>query len=332
MTEITKLPSNGDIASWTDAEKAIVEAAGLVFTHTYGDRKGQREPAPRPVVEQFLSLARRSGLDPLAGQIYCIGRLSQGRVDWSIQTGIDGFRLVAERSGKYAGQDGAEWMTSKGEWVEAFIPSLHGANPLAARVKVYRSDWPRPAVGVAEWGAYAQTKANGELNSMWTRQGAGQLAKCAEALAIRKAFPQDLSGLYTTDEIDGRIEVMSAPPSGRDWVAEIEACTTHEEIEDVLDQADDAGELTTAIRAAALTSHGNLRRDPVGDVEAADDEEAAVEDEAEIARLRAKLASPPAGTPDESAGSAELAEDESEYERVVREAFDAAVAAGEVQP
>lgn len=258
--EITQLPSNGDTATWSDSEKAIVEAAGLVFTHTYGDRQGQREPAPRPVVEQFLSLARRSGLDPLARQIYCIGRLSRGRVEWSIQTGIDGFRLVAEKSQKYAGQDPAEWLTASGEWVEAFVPSLHGPNPLAARVKVYRSDWPRPAVGIAEWGAYAQTKANGELNSMWEKQGAGQLAKCAEALAMRKAFPQDLSGLYTTDEFDGRAVIDAGPVSGRDWIAEISAATTHEAIEDLVDSADDAGELTDRVRTAALARHGNLNR------------------------------------------------------------------------
>ncbi|WP_434315870.1 recombinase RecT [Leifsonia sp. P73] len=260
--EITQLPGNGDVTAWSDAEKAIVEAAGLVFTHTYGDRAGQREPAPRPIVEKFLSLARRSGLDPLAGQIYCIGRLSGGRVEWSVQTGIDGFRLVAERSGKYAGQDPAEWMTANGEWVDAFIPTLHGPHPLAARVKVYRSDWPRPSVGVAEWGAYAQTKKNGELNAMWEKQGPGQLAKCAEALAHRKAFAQDLSGLYTVDEFDARQpEPVAQAESGRDWLAEIDEATTHAEVEGVVDAAKDYGELNDTVRTAALTRHGILSRE-----------------------------------------------------------------------
>lgn len=259
-TDITLLPSNGDVSSWSDAEKAIVEAAGLVFTHTYGAKEGQREPAPRPVVEQFLSLARRSGLDPLARQIYCIGRFSKGRVEWSIQTGIDGFRVTAENSGMYAGQDPAEWMTDKGEWVDAFIPSMHGSHPLAARVKIYRTDWDRPSVGVAEWSAYAQTKANGELNAMWLKQGAGQLAKCAEALAMRKAFPQNLSGLYTGDEMGSQAEIEVASPSRRDWATEIKACTSHEAIEDLVSEADDAGDYSDAIRTAALTRHGMLSR------------------------------------------------------------------------
>jgi phage recombination protein Bet len=260
VAEVTILPANGDVDAWSPAEKAIVEAAGLVFNHTYGERSGQREPAPRPVVERFLSLARRSGLDPLAGQIYCIGRLSHGRVEWSIQTGIDGFRVTAERSKVYDGQDPAEWMTAKGEWVDAFIPSLHGEHPLAARAKVYRKDWPRPSVAVAEWGAYAQTKSNGELNSMWSKQGPGQLAKCAEALAMRKAFPQDLSGLYTSDEMGGQTDVAPAEPSGRDWVAEIRSAQTHPEIEKLSNEATAADEYSDAVRTAALTRHGMLTR------------------------------------------------------------------------
>jgi len=259
MNELTTLPANGDVASWSDAEKAIADAAGLVFTHTYGDRQGQREPAPRAVVEKFLALSRQSGLNPLSNQIWCIGRLSKGRVEWAVQTGIDGFRLVADRSEKYAGQDAAEWMTDKGEWVDAFIPALHGGHPLAARVRVYRDDWDRPAVGVAEWGAYVQTKRDGTPVEMWQKQGAGQLAKCAEALAIRKAFPMDLSGLYTSDEIAAAPEqhVEVAPPS-RDWIAEIEQAGTHDEVEDLLDAADDAGERTDQVRTAALARHGML--------------------------------------------------------------------------
>ncbi|MFJ3029855.1 RecT family recombinase [Curtobacterium sp. NPDC087080] len=258
-TEVTTLPANGDVTTWTPAEKAIADAAGLVFTHTYGDRQGQREPAPRAVVEKFLALSRQSGLNPLSNQIWCIGRLSKGRVEWAVQTGIDGFRLVADRSENYAGQDAAEWMTDSGEWVDAFIPKLHGGHPLAARVRVYRYEWDRPAVGVAEWGAYVQTKRDGTPTEMWAKQGAGQLAKCAEALALRKAFPMDLSGLYTSDEIAAAPEqhIEIAGPS-RDWSAEIAAATTHEEVEDLLDAADDAGERTDAVRTAAMTRHGML--------------------------------------------------------------------------
>lgn len=206
------LPTTSDINAWSDDEKAVIEAAGLVFVHSYGANKGEKILAPRPVVAKFLHTCERTGLDPLARQIYCIGRFGSDGLEWSIQTSIDGFRVIGERSRQYAGQDPAEWLTSSGEWVTAFIKGLHGDHPLAARVKVWRHDWPdRPMTAIATWDEYAQTKRNGDLTAMWAQRGPGQLAKCAEALAFRKAFPQDLSGIYTDEEMDSRsVEVADA--------------------------------------------------------------------------------------------------------------------------
>lgn len=197
------LPSTSDRDAWSADEAATIEAAGLVFVFSYGERKGERILAPRPVVQKFLHTCERTGLDPLARQIYCIGRMGSDGLEWAIQTAIDGFRVIAERSKRYAGQDEAEWLTESGEWVPAFVQALHGAHPLAARVRVYRHDWDRPAVGIATWDEYAQFTRKGDLTAMWGKRGPGQLAKCAEALALRKAFPQDLSGIYTDDEMRG---------------------------------------------------------------------------------------------------------------------------------
>lgn len=210
MTEMVKasgagvvgLPSSTDRQDWSEEESAVIEAAGLVFVHQYGEHRGQKVLAPRPVIAKFRHICERTGLDPLARQIYCIGRFGSDGLEWSVQTGIDGFRVVAERSKLYAGQDDPEWLTESGEWVPAFVKSKHGAHPLAARVRVYRHDWSRPMTGIATWDEYAQTKRNGDLTAMWEQRGPGQLAKCAEALALRKAFPQDLSGLYTDEEMD----------------------------------------------------------------------------------------------------------------------------------
>lgn len=200
-TARSALPATGDPAQWSDQERALVIAAGLVHRVSYGPKEGQVIPAPRAVVEQFLHTARRTRLDPLARQLYCIGRMSNGEVQWSIQTSIDGFRVIAERSGQYAGQGPAEWLTTGGDWVDVFIAELHGQHPLAARATIYRHDFSQPLTAVATWDAYVQTKRNGEPTSMWERMGPLMLAKCAEALALRKAFPQDLSGLYTADEM-----------------------------------------------------------------------------------------------------------------------------------
>lgn len=215
-TALERLPKTSDSSLWTDDEKVVVEAAGLVFKHTYGSREGEKELAPRPIVEKFFHTVARTGLDPLTNQIYCIGRLSGSEVVWSTQTGIDGFRLIAERSQKYAGQDAPEWLTVKGEWVDVFIKDLHGPHPAAARVAVYRHDWTKPAVGIATWDEYCQTKRNGEPTSMWATRGPGQLAKCAEALALRKAFPHDLSGIYSAEEMQQAENIVQedAPRGG----------------------------------------------------------------------------------------------------------------------
>jgi phage recombination protein Bet len=195
---VTTLPTNGDINSWNESEKAIVEASGLVFVDK---QSNQRELAPRSVVEAFLYQCRRTGLDPLSRQIYCIPRKSKGSIQWTTQVSIDGFRVIAEQSGEYAGQGDIEWFTSEREWVDVFIPVSKDDHPLAARASVYRKGFDQPIRAVANWDAYAQTDYNGNVTSMWSKMGALMLGKCAEALALRKAFPQDLSGLYTSDEM-----------------------------------------------------------------------------------------------------------------------------------
>lgn len=158
-------------------------------------------------LQLFGSVCERKGLDPFAGQIHVSKR--GGKL--IIQTGIDGFRLIAERTRNYAGQDPPQWCGPDGQWTDVWVGK---APPVAARVNVYRKDWQRPMTAVALWEEYKQLTRDGSINQMWRTRGASQLAKCAEALALRKAFPQDLSGLYTSDEMgqaDNPIDVQEAP-------------------------------------------------------------------------------------------------------------------------
>lgn len=132
----------------------------------------------------FLHQCQRTGLDPLTRQIYFIKRA--GRM--TIQTSIDGFRLIAERSGSYAGQDVPVWTyNDKGEILNCTV-TVYRFGPAGQRYPA--------GVGVAFYKEYYPNPMNLQKSLAHT-----MISKVAEALALRKAFPQDLSGLYTGDEM-----------------------------------------------------------------------------------------------------------------------------------
>lgn len=138
-------------------------------------------------LQLFLAQCKRTGLDPFSRQIYFIKRGGKG----STQVSIDGFRVIAERSQEMDGQEVA-WCGSDGVWVDVW---LQKEPPAAAKVLVYRKGCAHSFTAIAKFVEY---NAGGP---MWSKMPANQLAKCAEALALRKAFPHQLSGLYTPDEM-----------------------------------------------------------------------------------------------------------------------------------
>lgn len=131
----------------------------------------------------FIGLCKRTGLDPFAKQIYAIRR--KGKM--TIQTGIDGYRLIADRTEKYAGSD------------DAFFDDE--MSPNKATVTVYKIVGGQRCAftASARWAEYYPGDASGQ---MWNKMPCTMLAKCAEALALRKAFPAELSGVYTGEEME----------------------------------------------------------------------------------------------------------------------------------
>lgn len=148
--------------------------------------------------ELFAEVVKKTGLDPFTRQIYAISRGG----GMTIQVGIDGFRLQAQRTGEYTGQIGPQWCGTDGVWRDVWIDSTA---PSAARVGVWRKGFTH-----AVWGIATRAEYNAG-NSMWAKMPANMLAKCAEAQALRKAFPAELSGIYTPDEMEQAERPAPAP-------------------------------------------------------------------------------------------------------------------------
>lgn len=161
----------------------------------------------------FLAVAEKTGLDPVTGQIKFLvlkRKMPNGMYVDAVQpyVGIDGFRSLAERSGKYAGQVGPWWCGPDGKWREVWLEKIP---PAAAKVGVLRTDFREPIFAVATWEQYAQLDKQGSPSRVWATHGPLMLAKCAEALALRRAFPLVLSGLYSEEEVRSFSEVPGTP-------------------------------------------------------------------------------------------------------------------------
>lgn len=150
-------------------------------------------------LQLFALVARHHGLDPFVGQIRAVKRAGRDGARVTFQTGIDGYRSIAERTGEYDGSDdpvfGADCPCTE-------APRPH---PESATVMVYRAGR-RPQPGTVYWH-----EIKPEQDFMWRRMPRAMLAKCAEALALRKSFPATFADLYTTDEMAQADEPEAEP-------------------------------------------------------------------------------------------------------------------------
>ena len=163
-----------EMISFTASERAVIRSKYAALTE---DEFGA-----------FLSACSRYRLNPLANQIYARLQPKTERSPRSIGyvAQIDGYRLIADRTGQYAGNDDPEYDNE--------------LSPKKASVTVYKlvGGVRCPFTATARWDQYYPGDRQG---FMWKKMPHLMLGKCAEALALRKAFPAELAGLYTDVEM-----------------------------------------------------------------------------------------------------------------------------------
>lgn len=198
-----------DQTAWTPAQRAMLGAMGV------------EEDVLDAELQLFLYECQRRKLDPFAKQIYLIGRndRSAGRKVYRSQVSVDGFRLIARRAADKSGIDyGYEdtiWYDRSGREFKIWLND--NEQPAGAKVVVLRNGQRYPAE--ARFNAYAAKYPSGDLMGQWPTKGDVMIAKCAESLALRKAFPEDLGGLYTIEEMeqaDNEVRVQAAAATARE--------------------------------------------------------------------------------------------------------------------
>lgn len=185
------LAVGSDQTTWTEQQLAVLRSAGV------------NEQVTAAELSAFLHECQRTKLDPFSKQIYLIGRWDDQlqRKVFRSQTGIDGYRVVAHRvvreEAKELEYEDTVWCGPDGKWRDVWLAEKP---PAAAKVVIYKGG--KRYSAVATLAEYAARKKDGSPMPMWRRMPANQLEKCAEAKALRRAFPNDLGGIYTAEEME----------------------------------------------------------------------------------------------------------------------------------
>lgn len=308
-----------DQQQFTEQQVAILRQLGI-------------EDATQGDLDLFFHYCRSTGLDPFRRQIYMIGRNTkvvewvdnasgEGRrkverfvTKYTIQTGIDGYRRNGREAAKalrdelrfegpfFTGVDDFH-VAEDGEVIQHWRKVWPaGSPPHAARFVIYRNG--EEFEGIAHYDEFVQTNFDGKPNSMWSKMPRNQIAKCAEALAWRRAYPDDFSGLVLEDtaqptviDQDGNVEregrqtrrTASAPVTAADILNDEPAASGDEAQQPELsadDLAADDGVAPEPVPAGEVSS------DSGGDCEAT----AEADHPAATAERAESSTTPPAGT------------------------------------
>jgi phage recombination protein Bet len=147
---------------------------------------------PPEQVAIFASVCRERNLSPFSKQIYLIPRGGK----YTIQTSIDGLRVIAERTGKYVASSDYSFNEGKTQF-EMLKEGLK--IPITATVTVTKANGHTGTfTATVNWDSYYPGDSLGHL---WKKFPFLMLGKCAEALALRKAFPEAIGNIYIEEEM-----------------------------------------------------------------------------------------------------------------------------------
>lgn len=194
------------LATQTDAQAPAVQPQGpwsrwgLTRDKWEVLRKMCANGAPDDVMELYLEKCRATGCDPFERMFYVVGRRDSrtNQMAWTMQSSIDLLRSIAnsEPDQEYAGQLGPFWTGDGEKWVDVWLAK---ELPVACKIAILRKSFKEP-MWVTVTMAYYKPSAP---SNFWSADKAPfQLAKCAESLALRKAFPKRMHGLYSDAEMD----------------------------------------------------------------------------------------------------------------------------------
>lgn len=187
--------------------------SALTSTINYNDEKAlrliQNTIAPTATPEEFgmfVEYCKSTGLNPFKKEIWFIktpgyrkkdGTNAPARVQ--IMTGINGYLAIANRHSQFDGMECTVEYKEKGD----------SKVIVGATAKVYRKDRKYPSIATALWEEYYKPNPYGN-KGVWEQMPSIMIAKCAKSLALREAFPQELNGLYTEEEMPAAYQVPKA--------------------------------------------------------------------------------------------------------------------------
>lgn len=161
----------------------------------------------------FLNKCKQYGADPFMNDMHMIKYSANATA--AIVTGVGFFQKKAAANPRFEGYGKTEWLTDKNgspEWVDYWIPKIHGKYPLACRASCYIKGYKEPQSFVVNWDENVKTKdewVNNQktgkktVNSTWDGMPSRMLEKDAIVGLLRQVLPSDLGGLYISEEITG---------------------------------------------------------------------------------------------------------------------------------